>query len=210
MPTTRDELPQVDHNLSVIHPQTKTISGSNMRRLASVALAGLLAGCGAGGPGPAPGPGYHLQTFGERTIWFPDAHPPRSINDPLTPEQQAAIDAKKAEIKNTIDATIDEVKQGRLPKDYRNIVDEHISSMLNDPPSRRVAFTKEPYGGLVCGTVNAKNQFGGYGRPSWFYALFNSQGAFERIEIIDHQHPITNMVIWRLEEDCSFGDGSAM
>ena len=65
-----------------------------------------------------------------------------------------------------------------MPKDYKEKIDQYFAAILNDPDSRKLEFSKTPYGSLVCGTVNAKNRFGGYvGRMPFFVYFKNDQIA---------------------------------
>jgi hypothetical protein len=63
---------------------------------------------------------------------------------------------------------------GQRPADYKKPVDLYIAGLLKDPESRKVVYTGNPYGGLVCGTINAKNSYGGYTGAEPFYAVFDS------------------------------------
>jgi hypothetical protein len=74
------------------------------------------------------------------------------------------------------------VKSGSLPKDYKKTVDTKFASTLIDPDSRKIEFTSIPYGGLVCGTVNAKNRMGGYTGKNPFYAVFNEKKELTDLE----------------------------
>ena len=64
------------------------------------------------------------------------------------------------------------VSAGRLPVGWRERVDRMLADRLNDPGSRRILEMRNPSGGLVCGRVNARNGFGGYGQPMFYYVLF--------------------------------------
>ena len=64
-------------------------------------------------------------------------------------------------------------EDGKRPANYRKVADARIASILKDPDSRKVRFGAMPYGGLVCGTVNAKNSYGGYVGDQPFYAVFD-------------------------------------
>jgi hypothetical protein len=46
---------------------------------------------------------------------------------------------------------------------------------LKDPASRQIRYTALPWGSLVCGTVNAKNSFGGFTGAQPFVIYFTEQ-----------------------------------
>lgn len=71
---------------------------------------------------------------------------------------------------------------GRLPHDYQKIVDQRLAQELKDPDSRKVQFAATPYGGLVCGTVNAKNSYGGFTGGQPFFAVFDAEGNLSSFE----------------------------
>lgn len=68
-------------------------------------------------------------------------------------------------------------RQGHRPPDYKWQADKRVAAMLKDPESRRVDVTSNPYGGLVCGRVNAKNSLGGYVGFQPFYVVFDAAGS---------------------------------
>lgn len=67
---------------------------------------------------------------------------------------------------------------GTRPEHWREIVDAAIASRLRDPDSRKIEITSLPEAGLVCGTYNAKNGYGGYAGSAPFYATFDASGNF--------------------------------
>ena len=86
----------------------------------------------------------------------------------LTPEQIAAAD------------------YGPKPENYQEIVKSLFAKSLFDPESARYEFQEprrgymqdEPpkFGWAVCGTVNAKNRFGGYaGRQAYFVLIHHGK-----------------------------------
>lgn len=75
-----------------------------------------------------------------------------------------------------------DVKAGLLPKDYKKSIDAKFANTLIDPDSRKIEFLSNPYGGLVCGTVNAKNRMGGYTGKNVFYATFNKNKELISLE----------------------------
>jgi hypothetical protein len=85
-----------------------------------------------------------------------------------------------AEMGEQIAASIKEshvqAAEGILPRDYKKQVDAKLADSLIDPDSRKLEFVSHPYGGLVCGLVNAKNTMGGYTGKEPFFAVFNASG----------------------------------
>jgi hypothetical protein len=75
------------------------------------------------------------------------------------------------------------IKATSLPANYQRLIDTHFVTMLKDPESRRVDYGRNPYGSLVCGTVNAKNSYGGYTGAQPFHAFFNPEGTLAELEI---------------------------
>jgi hypothetical protein len=76
---------------------------------------------------------------------------------------------------------------GSYPRDYESIIRTHYSTYLFDPytavytfrsPTQawRSSFSNIQYGWVVCGTINAKNRFGGYVGAKPFY-VFIRNGA---------------------------------
>ena len=76
---------------------------------------------------------------------------------------------------------------GPRPIDYQDIVKRHYDQRLFDPYSavyefgepnsgwlRGSVFSSPKYGWLVCGTLNAKNRFGGYVGVKPFVVLINN------------------------------------
>jgi hypothetical protein len=74
-------------------------------------------------------------------------------------------------------------ESGRLPADYKKKIDQYLLRNLKDPDSRKVAYGSTPYGGLVCGEVNAKNSYGGYTGSQPFYTIFDSSGNMSTFEL---------------------------
>ena len=73
---------------------------------------------------------------------------------------------------------------GPHPSDYEAIIKEYYSSYLFDPYSAvytfrmptkawRSQFSQVQYGWAVCGTINAKNRFGGYVGAKPFYVMIH-------------------------------------
>jgi len=91
--------------------------------------------------------------------------------------RSAELDQQKAVLKKT-------VHDGSVPADYKTEIDRALASTLLDADSRKVEFTVNPYGGLVCGRVNAKNTFGGYTGYKQFIAIFDSSKTLTRLQIV--------------------------
>ena len=58
------------------------------------------------------------------------------------------------------------------PDNYLEIIDREFSNRLFDSESKRVDFFDKMPGGIICGTVNAKNLYGAYVGKRFFYAAF--------------------------------------
>jgi hypothetical protein len=78
---------------------------------------------------------------------------------------------------------------GPYPENYKEIVTAYYNQTLFDPYSAVIKFTREPVecfmekglleigfisGWVVCGTINAKNRFGGYVGTELFSALIRN------------------------------------
>ncbi len=83
------------------------------------------------------------------------------------------------------DAEVVAAREGHLPVSYKNVVDQRLSDILIDPDSRKVAFLSNPYGGLVCGTVNSRNTYGGYTGKQPMYATFDAKAMLVGLETFD-------------------------
>jgi hypothetical protein len=84
-------------------------------------------------------------------------------------EYRAQLAAKAVQQQETLGAIWHE----SMPKDYRKQIDARLVQRLKDPDSRKVEFGTTA-GGLACGTVNAKNSYGGYTGKQIFTAVFKS------------------------------------
>ena len=72
---------------------------------------------------------------------------------------------------------------GPHPDNYEQIIKDYFSTKLFDPYTAKYTFTNPrkgynrlgglKYGWYVCGTVNAKNRFGGYVGAKPFYVLIH-------------------------------------
>jgi hypothetical protein len=94
------------------------------------------------------------------------------------------------------------------PKNYREMIKKEFSHTLIDPTSPLYEFsrpvkgytrqspmfnTQQVFGWQVCGTVNAKNRFGGYVGAVPFFVLFKNGVIIEHLvgEIPDNQYGIS-------------------
>ncbi len=68
------------------------------------------------------------------------------------------------------------VSNADVPKNFESKLAKYFEETLIDPDSRRVTFGARPFGGLLCGDVNAKNTFGGYTGRQPFYVAFDQKG----------------------------------
>lgn len=80
------------------------------------------------------------------------------------------------------DAVVAEIGLRSLPSDYKARIDAAFVGMLKDPDSRKIEYG-QTYGSAVCGTVNARNAFGGYTGRQVFLGYFNTTGNVEHLKI---------------------------
>jgi len=97
--------------------------------------------------------------------------PPRYASNSYTNYQADAEAKYRAEN----GAFISAVEQGRVPKDCNKKIDKWMIDNLKDPDSRKVEFGKNTQV-VACGSVNAKNSYGGYTGKKPFTAWFTSTG----------------------------------
>jgi hypothetical protein len=95
-------------------------------------------------------------------------------------QRRAAAAAEAAQRREAIRAT-------DLPPDYREQIDADFVRTLKDPDSRKIAYQGNPYGSLVCGTVNARNAFGGYVGQQLFSAYFSQAGTLAAVFLFSPQ-----------------------
>ena len=81
------------------------------------------------------------------------------------------------------------IRQVALPPDYREQIDANFVRTLKDPDSRKVVYHGNPYGSLVCGTVNARNAYGGYTGQQIFAAFFQPAGTPADVVVFDPPPP---------------------
>jgi len=89
-----------------------------------------------------------------------------------------SADSGAAKYRAENDDFIRAAEQGVVPKDYRQKVDRWMVENLKDPDSRKVEFGKASHV-VACGTVNAKNSYGGYTGKKPFTAWFTAGSEVE-------------------------------
>ena len=94
---------------------------------------------------------------------------------------QAQIAAGRAHLQQAVQEERQAEHAGTLPKDYKAQIDARFASTLIDPGSRQIEYISTPFGGLVCGYVNAKNRLGGYTGRHPFYAIFSQVGVLTKL-----------------------------
>jgi len=67
---------------------------------------------------------------------------------------------------------IDEVRSSTLPDDYKEQIDAEFVRILEDPDSYRIEYLKNPYGSLICGTIDVKNSSSNYTGKNLYYAIW--------------------------------------
>jgi hypothetical protein len=72
-------------------------------------------------------------------------------------------------------------------KNYAEQIDKSFVQRLKDPNSRQIAYVGKPYGSAVCGTINAKNSFGGYTGQQVFLAYFHETGDLAHLEVYNDE-----------------------
>jgi hypothetical protein len=86
-------------------------------------------------------------------------------------------------LKEAVATLAGKIGQLALPKNYAEQIDKAFVQRLKDPASRQISYVGKPYGSAVCGTVNAKNSFGGYTGQQVFLAYFDGAGDLAHLEI---------------------------
>jgi hypothetical protein len=105
------------------------------------------------------------------------------------PVAKAEMQRQSEELKQQEAALQKTVHEGSVPSNYKTQIDRALARTLIDPDSRKVEFTVNPYGGLVCGRVNAKNSFGGYTGYNQFIAIYDSSKTLTRLQIVGGAEP---------------------
>jgi hypothetical protein len=91
-------------------------------------------------------------------------------------QRRMAAQAEAAKRREAIRATA-------LPQNYREQIDADFVRTLKDPDSRKIEYKGNPYGSLVCGTVNARNSYGGYTGQQLFSAYFSQAGTLATVDV---------------------------
>lgn len=86
-------------------------------------------------------------------------------------------------------AMLDSYRTGRVPADSRRQIEAEVAQRLRDPASRQFRNIRNPFGGLVCGEVNARNGFGGYTGFQPFFAVFGSDGRLTSLRLAEDYGP---------------------
>jgi Domain of unknown function (DUF4124) len=89
----------------------------------------------------------------------------------------------KQVLKEAVASLAGKIGQLALPTNYAEQIDKAFVQRLKDPASRQIGYIGKPYGSAVCGTINAKNSFGGYTGQQVFLAYFNGAGDLAHLEI---------------------------
>lgn len=91
--------------------------------------------------------------------------------DGQMPIIKAAADPA-VERKQATQTFVAHIGEQTLPPNYAQMIDARLAQILKDPDSRKIAYQGQTYGGAICGTVNARNSFGGYTGSQPFLAYF--------------------------------------
>ena len=123
------------------------------------------------------------------------------------PPDPAQIAAARARLQTMVEAERQAAHAGTVPPDYQTQIDARFAQTLIDPNSRRIEFLKAPYGGLVCGAVNAKDRFGQYSGRHPFFAIFSPGGMLLRLnQFSPEELAITGHDDLGAITDCGFQD----
>jgi hypothetical protein len=125
--------------------------------------------------------------------------------DAIRLQQQQAGEAARQQ---RLAAEIARIGRTPLPPAYRAAIDAALVQRLKDPDSRRIAWRSTPLGSLVCGTVNARNSFGGYTGEQPFLAYFDADGRLEDLKVYPGDerflHPPGSDIDGELLQQCGF------
>src|SRR5262245_3266310 len=86
-----------------------------------------------------------------------------------------------------IAAQVERIGQRALPADYHILIDAAFVQRLKDPDSRKIDYIGHFYGSAVCGTVNARNSFGGYTGRHMFLAYFDGVGRLLDLQVYNDE-----------------------
>jgi hypothetical protein len=102
-------------------------------------------------------------------------------------EARAAGDQRRVAARAEAVQQREAIRATALPPDYREQIDADFVRTLKDPDSRKIVYQGNPYGSLVCGTVNARNSYGGYTGQQLFVAYFSQAGTLARVLLFSPQ-----------------------
>ncbi|TJV51117.1 MAG: hypothetical protein E5Y01_16140 [Mesorhizobium sp.] len=87
---------------------------------------------------------------------------------------------------------------GNLSAAQQEAIKSGVQAMLKDPESARfsaISAAPQPTGEtIVCGTVNAKNELGGYAGPAPFYGKLYGDGQFFLTSLADGVAEASNVI----------------
>ena len=94
---------------------------------------------------------------------------------------------------------------GAYPNDYQAVVQSFFAATLKDPASAQYTFTppsrgwnalsfETKYGWRVCGTINAKNGFGGYSGAQPFYTLVRDGVVIDSIGPVSYSSSMASLI----------------
>lgn len=98
---------------------------------------------------------------------------------------KSEVEQTRAQNKLKNEAVFEEVRISAVPDDYKEKIDAFLDNYLKDPQSKLVEYVIQPKGSLVCGSINAKNSYGGYTGKEPFYAYFGRDGSLKGFEKYD-------------------------
>lgn len=117
---------------------------------------------------------------------------------PVTAAERAAAEQKR-QAQAAMAVARRQIWQRPLPQTYAIQIDQALRRMLKDPDSRKIEYVGHPYGSAICGTVNAKNSFGGYTGKQVFLAYFDQSAALAELKIYSDENLVRAQ--YALEED---------
>ena len=111
-----------------------------------------------------------------------------------------------------------QIRECQLPSNYQQLIDARFADILKDADSRKVELSANPYGSLVCGTINARNSYGGYVGKQPFLAYFDASGklgqlksysdqdleVFRRFKATEYAIPTSLLGDYALLRDCGY------
>jgi hypothetical protein len=102
----------------------------------------------------------------------------RTTNQQVWEQRRAEASAREAQQRQAVHAEVTR---------HREQIDANFVRTLKDPDSRKIAYQGNPYGSLVCSTVNARNSYGGYTGQQLFAAYFRPAGTVAEVLVFDPQ-----------------------